>query len=48
MKLHREGYSILLSEIIISLGIIAGLSFLGLPDILLYIASGIAVVVFIF
>ena len=31
----------------ISLGIIVGLSFLGLPDIVLYIASGIAVVVFI-
>ncbi len=30
-----------------SLGIIVGLSFLGLPDIVLYIASGIAVVVFI-
>lgn len=30
-----------------SLGIIAGLSFIGLPDIVLYIASGIAVVVFI-
>ena len=47
MKLHREGYSILLSEIMMSLGIIAGLSFIGLPDIVLYIASGIAVVVFI-
>ncbi len=47
MKLHREGYSILLSEIMMSLGIIVGLSFLGLPDIVLYIASGIAVVVFI-
>ena len=47
MKIHREGYSILLSEIMMSLGIIVGLSFLGLPDIVLYIASGIAVVVFI-
>ena len=37
----------LLSEIMMSLGIIAGLSFIGLPDIVLYIASGIAVVVFI-
>ena len=47
MKIHREGYSILLSEIMMSLGIIVGLSFLGLPDIVLYIASVIAVVVFI-
>jgi len=47
MKLHREGYSILLSEIMISLIIIVGLIFLRLPDIVIYIASGIAVVIFI-
>ena len=46
MKLHREGYSILLSTIMMSIGIVLVLIFFGLPELGLYIASGIAFIIF--
>ena len=47
MKLHREGFSILLSTILMSVGIVLGLSLCGVPNLVLYISSGVAGIVFI-
>ncbi len=46
MKLHREGYSILFSAILLFVAIVLGLELLGAPICLLYIASGILTIVF--
>ena len=47
MKLHREGFSILLSTILMSVGIVLGLYLCGVPNLVLYISSGVAGIVFI-
>lgn len=46
MKIHREGYSILLSTFMLLLGLVAFLTLFNVPNLILYIASGSAVVFF--
>ena len=46
MKIHREGYSILLSTFMLLLGLVALLTLFIVPDLIVYIASGLAVIFF--
>ena len=46
MKIHREGYSILLSTFMLLVGLVALLTLFNVPDLIVYIASGLAVVAF--